>query len=307
MIQVAITETFSDLRIQLPARWVWDLKVTADSLNLIEGRDYTADLETGEIFRLPSSRVPEESIVLADYETAEGAIRTGYPLVFGPSGALILDPPITSLTLTATEPLAFTRAKAGTPGDYFADLETGELRWHPEGRIRVDDSLVISFAAFGRENPETPNVPDLTGLYATPADFVRTYGMAETIRLTQNGNGEGRDLKTEPDWGKLASHLEHATAAIDSAAGPYLEWNTVGSSEYDSRQWIALSFARYHLDPHQGEDIWKQADLALARLRKDGKGGGGGLPPEIGTGLDSRYISYGVAPQTFTQERLQWF
>lgn len=302
MIPIAITTTFSGLRIQLPARWVWDLRVTADSLTLIEGRDYTADLELGEILRIPSSRVPEDSIVLADYETVGGVIRTGVPLVFGLT-AEILDPPVVSLSLRAAEPMVFSRAKAGSPGDYFADLETGEIRWHPEGRIRVDDTLAVSFFAFGRENPETPNVPDLTGLYATPADFVRTYGMAETIRLTQNGNGEGRDLKTEPDWGKLAAHLEHATAAIDSAAGPYLEWNTVGS-DYDSRQWIALSFARYHLDPHQGEDIWKQVDLALARLRKDGQSGGG-LPPEFGTSLDSRYISYGSAPQTFTQKRLR--
>lgn len=306
MIQIALTADFSaSYRLQLPARWVWDLRIASESLDLTGDRDYTVDLDTGVIYRIPSSRVPEGQIVLATYETAAGVIRTDYPLVFGFT-AEILDPPIVSLTLKASEPLVYARDRAGVSGDYFADLGTGEIRWNPEGRIQEDEALAVSFSAFGRENPLTPNQPDLTGLYATPADFVRTYGLAETIRLTQNGNGEGRDLKTEPDWGKLAAHLEHATAAIDSAAGPYLEWNTLNATEYDSRQWIALSFARYHLDPHQGEDVWKQADLALSRLRKDGKSGGG-LPPENGTGLDSRYLSYGVAPQTFTQKRLsQW-
>jgi hypothetical protein len=301
-----ITSTFNGaLKISLPHQWIWDLRVLPTNSLLVADKDYAADLETGEITRLPNGRVSLNAVLLATYSTVLGTVANE-PVLIGPSGGVLATYPIESLELRSIEPLPYQRAIAGDAGDYFADLEKGELVWVPSGRIPVADELAISYSCFGRNVPEDPEAIDLSGFYATPADFVRAIGLKETTRLTQNGNGEGRDYATEPDWAKLSIHLEHATAVIDSAAGPYLEWNAVGGStpEFDSRQWIAISFARYHLDPQQGQDIWTQAELALSRLRDKGKGGGV-IPPEFGTGLDSRYISYGAVPQTFTQRRLE--
>lgn len=301
MIRRTLTVTFASVRLELPDQWLWSLRVSALTSQLTAGRDYEYDATEGEVRTLPLGRVKPLSIVLATYSPATGLPVVQAPIAINQDGVGYLPQGLTDLILQATSPPDFDRNI-----DYEVDLQHGLLTWVATGRIDPAESVRVSYHAFGKANPET-DAPDYSDYYATPDDFVRTYGHEETIRLTQNGNGEGRDLKTEPDWGKLAAHLEQATAVINSAAGPYLEWNALTTSEYDSRKWIALSFTRYHLDPHQGEDVWKQADLALSRLRQKGSEGGGVLPPEDGTGLDSRYISYGVAPQTFTQERLrQW-
>lgn len=280
-----------DTLVPLGAQWTWDVRVSAQSTELLEGRDYSYTADTGEIRLFDPGRVRSGETVLVSYSPSGGESTTA-PFAFDP---LILIPAnSTGLVIARQTVWQF------TPGvDYTVNHRDGWILRQMDGAIAADETVVITGKAFGFGNEIDGS--SYTGLPATPDDFVDHVGLREATRLSLAGVQEGRDYGGELHYGRISAALENAASLLRGRAAPLLNWHSVLAGQPDSGKSIVLSVARWQIDPHQGEEVRRVGEQALTLMDSLVAA----QVPPANTGEEVSSISYGAVSPLITSSSLR--
>lgn len=144
----------------------------------------------------------------------------------------------------------------GAGVDYEADTQQGIIDRVLSGAIGDGETVYVSY-----------EYPFWDGLYLNPDEFIASYGLAETIELTNLENPEA----TEPNFSRLATAIELMSGEMDIFLDNYfaLPLNPVT----EGMKWKCGVLVRYHLDHNrEREDVRKRYKDVMAQLRAIAKG-----------------------------------
>ncbi|MEM9542327.1 MAG: phage protein Gp36 family protein [Cyanobacteria bacterium P01_E01_bin.42] len=282
-------------RVALPYKWVWAVVVRmAGDLEL--GRDYEADLAAGLVTRLDAEglrdRISPESTALFSYSHAGGTVENE-PHAFANGIVQLPHVDIANLVVSPVEPLEYERDR-----DYSLNSQMGVLTRLEEGAIAQEEIVSIEYSAFGVLDSE--DNPTDAGLYCTPDELEAAIGKEELITLSNTGNS-GKAI--EPDYRKIAIHVENVSSDIDSRViqAYAIPLNPILATIRGK----AIDMVRLRLDISQGEEADKMYERAISALKEIAENqllpvGRDEEESPIATG-----VSGGTATPAFTRENLK--